>query len=295
MEGKDKSKAEKLYYDGSGDIRSFVEKIDLVATLKEHDGEKKAMFIGSKLGGSAFDVFRSLSADDKKNPDKIKEELLKEYSREERNREEALHSLMNCARSPGESPQRLAYKILHLVGLAYGSLQDATKNTIAKDFFVKALSKELQVALKSVANYSTMNLNQLSDETTRLEIAGVNNGVTNSKINAVTSDNEVDIVERISENVMEKLKSLQVGESREEDVQTVDNYRSRFRGRGYTRNPGRYQRGRGRGNQTQRNNGRRCRVCQSEEHMFRTCPVRFCQACGGKGHDAWNASCPNYS
>ena len=89
MASSDYSK-EKLFFDGTGDIAAFVEKVELVASLKEHTDEKKATFIASKLTGCAFDVYRRLSADGKKDAAKIKSELLKEFCREERNREEAL-------------------------------------------------------------------------------------------------------------------------------------------------------------------------------------------------------------
>ena len=160
MEDKDKKLG--IYFDGNGDVTKFVEKIELIATLKGHTEEKKAIFIASKLGSSAFDVYRRLSTDDKKDPEKVKENLLKEYSREERNREEALDALLKL-RLVGQSSQGFAYRILKLVGLSYSTLDAATKNTIAKDYFVKGLSTELQVALKSVSTFSTMDLNQLSD------------------------------------------------------------------------------------------------------------------------------------
>ena len=163
------AKEEKLYFNGMGEVKNFVEKVELIAELKGHENDKKARFIANKLSGSTFEVYRRLSANDKIDPEKIKTELLKEYSREERNREEALHKLMRCVRLPNESPQRLAYRLLYLIGLAYGTLNDASKNTIAKDFFVKALSTDLQVALKSIASYKAASLCQLSDKTTRLE------------------------------------------------------------------------------------------------------------------------------
>ena len=35
----------------------------------------------------------------------------------------------------------------------------------------------------------------------------------------------------------------------------------------------------------------RCRGCNSTEHFIRSCPTRFCQACGAKGHDSWSPKC----
>ena len=142
--------------------------------LKEHEGEKKAIFIASKLNGVAFDVHGRLSADEKKDPEKIKGDLLKEFSCEERNREAALHSLMTSIRIKDESAQAFAYKILRLVQLAYATLGEATRKTIAKDYFVKGLSTNLQVALKFSTTFAQMDINAVADETTRLEIAGIN-------------------------------------------------------------------------------------------------------------------------
>ncbi len=54
------------------------------------------------------------------------------------------------------------------------------------------------------------------------------------------------------------------------------------------------RRPRGRGFRNTSQQARKCRSCQSTEHLFRDCPTRFCQACGKRGHDAWQQSCPNY-
>ena len=71
--------------------------MELIAALNGHEDEKKAKRIASKLGGSDFDVYRSLPTDDKKDPEKNTTELLQEYSREECNREVALHSLVSLS------------------------------------------------------------------------------------------------------------------------------------------------------------------------------------------------------
>ena len=135
-----------------------------------------------------------------------------------------------------------------------------------------------------------MTLTQLSDGATRLEIAGVNS-VASSKVLSVES-NESDLVEKVTAGVMEKLKSINllgVASGSTDEVAVVREYR----GRGGSNYRNRYRSGR-RGSQMNQS-GRRCRACQSSSHLFRNCPVRHCQACGGKGHDAWSPTCPNYS
>ena len=271
----DSKKEHNVYFDGTGDITSSVEKVELIAQLKGHTEEKKAQFIGSKLGGTAFDAYRRLSVDEKKDPEAIKTNLLKEICREQRNREEALSALMKGCRLSGESPQIYAYRILKLVGLAYVTLGADIQNTIARDYFMKGLSNELQVAIIPVTGFSGMTLNQLSDETTRLEIAGVNAG-NQIKIASVETS-ESGLVERITAGVIEKLKStnlMDVACGINEEVNAVGND---FRGRGSSNFRGRY-RGRSDNRREYQANqsGRRCRVCQSSSHLFRNCPVRHC-------------------
>ena len=161
---------------------------------------------------------------------------------------------------------------------------------------MKGLSKDLQIALKSIEKFGEKDINELSDETTRLEIAGVKSGTSINLVSPQSRESsdapkETDIVESITQNVIERLKSV----STSEEV-NFNNY-------GRSRQPnGNNNRNRHNGNRNNRrgsfrgNNqeNKKCRVCESSSHFFRNCPVRFCQACGGKGHDAWNESCPNY-
>lgn len=297
----EKNTESKVYFNGTGDVQSFVEKVELMAALKDHKDAVKATFIASRLTGTAFDVYRRMSAEDKKDPEKIKTNLLKEFCREERNREEALNALMQASRKTGETTQAFSYRILKLVQLAYSSLDAGIQNTIARDYFMKGLSSDLQVAVKSVADFKDKTLQLLSDEATRLEIAGVGSSKPES-VATVGGTSETDWVEKITAGVLEKLVSSNLlGEASggNEPVNAV--FGNRGRGRGNFR--GRTQsRGRGRGPQNNQpggsqNNqsGKRCRTCQSTSHLFRTCPVRHCQACGGQGHDAWSTTCPNYS
>ena len=45
----------------------FLEKISLHSALKGFDGEKAAFYLASKLEGRAFDIYRRLSPEEKKN------------------------------------------------------------------------------------------------------------------------------------------------------------------------------------------------------------------------------------
>ena len=150
------------------------------------------------------------------------------------------------------------------------------------------------MAVKSIADFKDKTLQNLSDEATRLEIAGVGSNKP-EPIATVGISPESDLVEKITTGVLERLASSNLlGEATggSEPVNMIGDG-NRGRGRGYSRGRG-HNRGRGRGPQNNQS-GKRCRACQSPSHLFRNCPVRHCQACGGQGHDAWSTTCPNYS
>ena len=63
---------------------------------------------------------------------------------------------------------------MELVKLAYPDFDENVRKTIAKDYFVKGMHTDMQIALKSLAIFSNVNINSLATETTRLQLAGVN-------------------------------------------------------------------------------------------------------------------------
>lgn len=313
------SKIKCVDFDGKGDVKTFLTKVEIVASIKEYTDEKKAQFVASKLIGPAFDVYMRLSDDDKKLFPRIKEELLKEFEKGQLNREEAIHLLGDRRRQPEESPQTFAYKLIELVKLAYPDFQDTVRKTIAKDYFVRGVHPEMQIALKSAATFSTSDVNALAVETVRLELAGVKSYKKKSSpsdggVSDVSSVND-STINAIAEKVLEKLQinntpSASGGSAAggvENQPSTDVNYFSNSgggwnrgrnrRGRGGNRggNRGGYRGGNRGGN---RDNGtgnplRTCRGCQSTEHIVRNCPTRFCQACGNRGHDQNSEHCPN--
>ena len=199
------------------------------------------------------------------------------------------------------------------------------KDTIAKDYFVKGVHNDMQVALKSLKEFDEGDINKIADETARLELAGIHAiRCTGSRVNTVNQiSNEstiINVIEKVIESdyagesesdradkVIEKLQSTGLsaatGGIEEEEVNYAGMARHRGRGgqgRGYG---GRFNRRAERNTQDRStswgrpavNQGNlKCRSCQSTGHLYRFCPQRFCQACGGKGHDAWDKGCPNY-
>ena len=279
-------------YDGKTDVRKFVTRVDLEGSLKDYNAEKKAQYIASKLVGPAMDVYLRLTDDEKKDPEKLKAELLKEFERGQLNREEAISELDSRKRLTGESAETFAFKVVELVKLAYPTFQDNVRQSLAKDYFVRGLSNELQLALKSTKEYPTMTVKEAATEAVRLELAGV--GEKKPVAGAINSCDEM--VNAIAEKVLMKLGDLRVTTDADNGGDTAINNATYSPRRGNYRGRGR-DRGRGRGRTTYEQNRpqRKCRSCQSSDHLIKDCPTRFCQACGGRGHDQYNSSCPNFS
>ena len=278
-------------YDGTHDVRKFVAKVELEASLKNHADEKKAQYIASKLVGHAMDVYLRMSTEDQKDPEKVKTELLKEFERGQLNREEAIAELDGRKRLPKESADTYAFKIIELVKLAYPTFADAVRQSLAKDYFVRGLSSELRLAVKSVQDFADMDVKRVAQEAVRLELAGVGS----TKPAAPEAINACDdMYEAIADKVIQKLSSTNISAVVEEDDVNNVGYRGN-RSRGVNQRGGR-GRGRGRGGAgaPQGRAQKKCRNCGSDEHLIRNCPRRFCQACGGRGHDQYNSSCPNF-
>ena len=182
-----------MNFNGTGNVEEFVKKVELPSSLKGYDAVKQAQNLAGRLSGPAFDVYLRLSADDQKDPSKIKEELFKEFKRGQQDREEAISELQCRRRLPDEPAQTFAYKLLQLVKLAYPDFNGNVRKTIAKDYFIKGIHSDMQIALMSLGNFSTMDINQLTTETIRLQLAGINcyskqktvlsNDLTNTSIN----------------------------------------------------------------------------------------------------------------
>ena len=93
----------------------FLEQTSLHTALKGFDGQKAALYVASKLEGRAFNIYRRLLPEDKKNEDKIRAELLKEFERGYQGREQAIYALENRHQKEDESAHSYAYHILELV------------------------------------------------------------------------------------------------------------------------------------------------------------------------------------
>ena len=134
----------------------------------------------------------------------------------------------------------------------------------------------MQVHLKSLENYATSDMKALLDHAVRLEVAGVNsfrrklteetNTVRESSGNQAPGESSSNQFAARLDGLEDAISNLTFGK------QTFRNqrYRSTARGRSQKKTVG------------------SCYYCGDKSHFVRQCPKRYCQSCGGAGHDAWS-------
>ena len=206
-------------FSGVGNVKNFIEKVDLLASLKDYDEEKQAKLLASYLDDAAFDVYMRLSAADRDDPGKIKEELLKEFNKGQVDREAAIKELNHRTLKPYEPFATFSYKIEELMKLAYPDFTNPVRMTIAKDYFVNALSGEMQTALKSVARYSSLSLPDLVTETTRLGLAGVKARIPVKEVSQISETEQM--VDTVTKRV---LKAMSTSVDAKDNIDGTLNY-----------------------------------------------------------------------
>ena len=288
-------------FDGTGDVKSFISKVELISALKGYTDEKLSKSLASNLEGDAFNVYLSMSTDDQKDVEKIKQELLSEYEVGAVDREQAVVELSSRSRLQNEPAKTYAFKLQQLVKLAYPDFTDNARNQIAKDAYVKGLHPDLQLQLKSLEKFATADLKTIVTETTRLEVAGITSALSvrpKVSINTVRVEDATDTVcvknldnrfiQNIGDLVVEKLKGESVNYTRDPPIQgTSSQYRSRaFEGSSQGYKQQKYL--------PSSKNPLKCRNCGKTSNFVRNCPSRFCASCGERGYDFWSKQCPKY-
>ena len=165
----------------------------------------------------------------------------------------------------------------------------------------------MQVAIKAkYPKFDDITLLDMAKEAARLDVIGIKTKPSESKyeINILNSTNNIssttdEITDHIVEKVMQKMTTIysiyQDGTQPFTNLPTSEqvNYAgsinswirpNNFRGKNYYWGKG-YSRGRNPVTVS------KCWCCNSTDHFIKACPMRFCQACGGKGHDSWSPTC----
>ena len=130
--------------------------------------------LSSSLAEPAFDVYMALSAEDQKDPEKIKTALVGSFDTSKRNREVAIEKLKHRKRNADEEAEVFAHKIQELVKKAYPKFDDPSQKSLAKDHYVSGLAPEMQKELRKLTDFEDKTLSDLVKQTTYFEIAGEN-------------------------------------------------------------------------------------------------------------------------
>ena len=165
-------------FTGATDVKMFLTKCELHCKLKGYEDEKIAVFIAERLDEAAFDTYMTLTTEDKKDPEKIKDALLNGFDRSKRNREVAVEKLKDRGRLPNEGAEVFAYKIKELVKSAYPKFNDDALALLTKDYYVKGLHIDIQKELRKHEAYEDKSVDDLVTQTILLEIAGKNSSRT---------------------------------------------------------------------------------------------------------------------
>ena len=267
------------YFDGKGDVNAFIVKVELYNKLKKYAGEDAATSLASRLQEPAFNVYMRMSEDDRKDVEKIKTELKKQYERGNRDREEALQLLASVQYKQDDTAKDFAFRIGELVKLAYPTFDNASQQLHVKDAFVRGLHPDMQMKVKTLENFANLDMNSLLDHTVRLEVAGVKSSCKTIKeeISVVEYENNPTLPSGAESRIMSRLDGL-------EDVVSRISMSS---------NSGR--RGGNQGSNGNSNAQKKCWNCNGTDHVLRRCPKRFCPACGKQGHDPRDPVCSKSS
>ena len=134
-------------------------------------------------------------------------------------------------------------------------------NLISKDVFVKGLHSDMQLALKSVGNFASLDYSGLTEQTCRLELAGVTSIRGNKvkiDINAIDktpkTDANEEFIYEVSNRVLKSLNQTQPGDRYTRGQHTsFTNYSNDYHNR--------------RGGKTDGKRLLTCRNCQSTQHL----------------------------
>ena len=99
-------------------------------------------------------------------------ELKKQYEVGNRDREEALQLLSSAQRKPEETAQDFSFRIGELVKLSYPSFNQASRLVHEKDAYIRGLHPEMQMKIKTLENFTGLNMKGIVDHTVRLEVSG---------------------------------------------------------------------------------------------------------------------------
>ena len=161
------------FFDGTGNLLSFLDRITVWTTLKGFEGEKKALALASRLEGAAFENYRRLDSEEKQDFDVIVVSLKKEFLGGAIDRWLAVELRGRKWKQFEEPPAAFAHDIGRLVRLAYPGFDSGSAITLAKDAFLDGLPREFQILLRRDKTTNAKVVKELAKEVNQLPLAGI--------------------------------------------------------------------------------------------------------------------------
>ena len=257
-------------YSTSGEFSVWVEKLELVAELQEVDDKLK--FLPLFLSGPAFAVYQQLTAEVKKDYDKLKKELTTAFGT---NPFASYEQLRSRVLSEGESVDVYLADLRRLVDL----IGQKAADPLLRCAFVAGLPADIAIQLKSTVDVESMNLAELVSKARAMlaskcgSVSYVCAGVRQDRQAGVRQDSQAGV--RRDSQAGTRCDS-QAGLRQDNKVVQCFN----CSGRGHVSRDCPSERT---GSPVGRI--RRCYVCDATTHLANKCPQR-----SGKGHGGVSAS-----
>ena len=148
-----------------------------------------------------------------------------------------------------------------------------------KDAFVRGLHPDMQIKIKTLENFATLDMKGILDNTVRLEVAGVKSVHKSFKeeVNSVEGVQQNDIALETEKTLLARLEGLEEAVA---NISVASNS-----------NPAKRRKRKDSNRPTRKG----CWNCGETSHFLRLCPTRFCQACGERGHSPRDKKCSKTS
>ena len=153
-------------FDGTGDIATWLRKVELVAKLKNI--QDVSTLIPLHLEGSAFKVFDQLDEEKQADVKAVKKALLEAFGM---NKFSAYDAFRNRSWSPGEAVDSFLADLRRLAGLA-----GIEKNDLIRCAFVCGLPEDVSSQLRASARIGELELSAILEQARVLMAERINSG-----------------------------------------------------------------------------------------------------------------------
>ncbi|RNA36428.1 Transposon Ty3-G Gag-Pol poly [Brachionus plicatilis] len=150
------------FYSGESNVENFLQLFELEAAKKDWDDAKKVKVIGLCLTGVAKQAFETISADDKKDFNKVSDRLKKVLCKP---RDLCIREFQERVMRPNETPASFAFSLENLMDKAYPGLSGDNRKETLQNHFMKSLPAHVRVVVRvAMAKLSWHEIVNLAEE-----------------------------------------------------------------------------------------------------------------------------------